>query len=63
MILVVLSQTRNSTRKGHWFWLKSAQAYGFDVKSFDEKQIYLRMAHPGFRADTAGIARSKKNGT
>jgi len=27
---------------GYWFWLKSSQAHGFDVKSFDEKYIYMR---------------------
>jgi hypothetical protein len=27
---------------GYWFWLKSPQAHGFDVKAFDEKYIYMR---------------------
>lgn len=27
---------------GYWFWLKSPKAHGFDVKSFDEKYIYMR---------------------
>jgi hypothetical protein len=27
---------------GYWVWLKSAQAHGFDVKSFDEKYVYMR---------------------
>jgi hypothetical protein len=28
--------------QGHWFWLKSPKAHGFDVKSFDEKYVYMR---------------------
>lgn len=28
--------------QGYWFWLKSSKAHGFDVKSFDEKYIYMR---------------------
>jgi len=27
---------------GYWFWLKSPKAHGFDVKSFDERYIYMR---------------------
>jgi hypothetical protein len=27
---------------GYWFWLKSATANGFDVKTFDGKNIYMR---------------------
>jgi hypothetical protein len=27
---------------GYWFWLKSANAHGFDVKSFDQNYVYLR---------------------
>jgi hypothetical protein len=27
---------------GYWFWLKSPKAHGFDVKSYDEKYIYMR---------------------
>jgi len=28
--------------RGYWFWLKSRHAHGFDVKSFDEKYVYMR---------------------
>lgn len=28
--------------EGRWLWLKSANAHGFDVKAFDERQIYMR---------------------
>lgn len=28
--------------QGYWFWLKSSKAHGFDVKSFDEKYVYMR---------------------
>ena len=28
--------------RGYWFWLKSPKAHGFDVKSFDEKYVYMR---------------------
>src|SRR4051794_14583275 len=28
--------------RGYWLWLKSSKAHGFDVKSFDEKYVYLR---------------------
>jgi hypothetical protein len=27
---------------GYWIWLKGPQAHGFDVKSFDEKYVYMR---------------------
>lgn len=27
---------------GYWFWLKSASAHGFDVKAFDQNNIYIR---------------------
>jgi len=27
---------------GYWFWLKSPEAHGFDVKAYDEKYIYIR---------------------
>jgi len=27
---------------GYWFWLKSADAHGFDVKAFDPNYIYIR---------------------
>jgi hypothetical protein len=27
---------------GHWFWLKSPSAHGFDVKAFDQKYVYMR---------------------
>lgn len=28
--------------EGYWFWLKSPKAHGFDVKSFDPEQVYMR---------------------
>lgn len=27
---------------GYWFWLKSSEAHGFDIKAFDEKYVYIR---------------------
>ncbi len=27
---------------GYWFWLKSASAHGFDVKAFDQNNVYIR---------------------
>jgi hypothetical protein len=27
---------------GDWFWLKSADAHGFDVKAFDQNYVYIR---------------------
>jgi len=33
---------RDFAATGYWFWLKSPQAHGFDVKSFDEKNVYMR---------------------
>jgi hypothetical protein len=27
---------------GYWFWLKSPQSHGFDVKAFDQNYIYMR---------------------
>ena len=32
----------DSADRGYWFWLKSPKAHGFDVKSFDEKYVYMR---------------------
>lgn len=29
-------------RQGYWFWLKSPQAHGFDVKAFDHNFVYMR---------------------
>jgi hypothetical protein len=27
---------------GYWFWLKSVDAHGFDVKAFDQNYVYIR---------------------
>ncbi len=27
---------------GYWFWLKSSNGHGFDVKAFDENYVYMR---------------------
>jgi hypothetical protein len=29
-------------KSGYWFWLKSASAHGFDVKAFNDKNVYMR---------------------
>lgn len=28
---------------GYWFWLKSVGAHGFDVKAFDQTNVYIRI--------------------
>jgi hypothetical protein len=33
---------RDFAPAGYWFWLKSRRAHGFDVKAFDEQNIYMR---------------------
>lgn len=37
---------------GYWFWLKSSRAHGFDVKSFDEKYIYMRATELEWKDNT-----------
>jgi hypothetical protein len=37
---------------GYWVWLKSAQAHGFDVKSFDEKYVYMRATELEWKDNT-----------
>jgi hypothetical protein len=37
---------------GYWFWLKSSRAHGFDVKSFDEKYIYMRSTELEWKDNT-----------
>jgi len=38
---------------GYWFWLKSPQAHGFDVKSFDEKHVYMRATELEWKDNTS----------
>ena len=33
---------RDFAAEGHWLWLKSPKARGFDVKAFDERYVYMR---------------------
>jgi len=33
---------RDFASAGYWFWLKTPQAHGFDVKAFDTNRIYMR---------------------
>lgn len=37
----------------YWFWLKSSRAHGFDVKSFDEKFIYMRSTELTWKDNTS----------
>lgn len=42
----------DSAATGYWLWLKSPQAHGFDVKSFDEKQVYMRATELEWKDNT-----------
>jgi len=37
---------------GYWFWLKSSEAHGFDIKAFDEKHIYIRGTELNWKDNT-----------
>jgi len=37
---------------GYWFWLKSSEAHGFDIKAFDEKYIYIRGTELNWKDNT-----------
>src|SRR5215831_5510316 len=37
---------------GYWFWLKSSEAHGFDIKTFDEKYIYIRGTELNWKDNT-----------
>lgn len=37
---------------GYWFWLKSPQAHGFDVKSFDEDYVFMRATELEWKDNT-----------
>jgi hypothetical protein len=39
--------------QGYWFWLKSPKAHGFDVKSFDEKYVYMRSTELEWKDNTS----------
>jgi hypothetical protein len=39
--------------RGYWFWLKSPKAHGFDVKSFDEKYVYMRSTELTWKDNTS----------
>jgi hypothetical protein len=38
---------------GYWFWLKSPKAHGFDVKSFDQKYVYMRSTELTWKDNTS----------
>jgi hypothetical protein len=37
---------------GYWFWLKSPNGHGFDVKAFDENYVYMRSAELFWKDNT-----------
>jgi hypothetical protein len=39
--------------QGYWFWLKGPKAHGFDVKSFDEKYVYMRSTELTWKDNTS----------
>lgn len=39
--------------QGYWFWLKSPKAHGFDVKSFDERYVYMRATELEWKDNTS----------
>jgi hypothetical protein len=39
--------------QGYWFWLKSPKAHGFDVKSFDQKYVYMRSTELEWKDNTS----------
>ena len=42
---------------GYWFWLKSPEAHGFDVKAFDPNYIYIRSTELTWNDNTTLIDR------
>lgn len=38
--------------RGYWFWFKNPKAHGFDVKSFDEKYVYMRSTELEWKDNT-----------
>ena len=51
-IFTVVFPDTDFATNGYWFWLKSAQAHGFDVKSFDEKHVYMRATELEWKDNT-----------
>jgi hypothetical protein len=43
----------NFAASGYWFWLKGRKAHGFDVKSFDEKYVYMRSTELTWKDNTS----------
>ena len=39
--------------RGYWLWLKGPKAHGFDVKSFDEKYVYMRSTELTWKDNTS----------
>lgn len=51
-IFTVVFPDSDFATRGYWFWLKSAQAHGFDVKSFDEERVYMRATELEWKDNT-----------
>lgn len=51
-IFTVVFPDSDFAPSGYWIWLKSAQAHGFDVKSFDEKYVYMRATELEWKDNT-----------
>ena len=51
-IFTMVFPDKDFAATGYWFWLKSIQAHGFDVKSFDEKYVYMRATELEWKDNT-----------
>lgn len=51
-IFTIVFPDNDFAATGYWFWLKSPQAHGFDVKSFDEKYVYMRATELEWKDNT-----------
>ena len=51
-IFTMVFPDRDFAPSGYWVWLKSAQAHGFDVKSYDEKHVYMRATELDWKDNT-----------
>jgi hypothetical protein len=52
-IFTTVFPDRDFAATGYWFWLKSPKAHGFDVKSFDQKYVYMRATELEWKDNTS----------
>lgn len=52
-IYTEVAPNQDFATSGHWFWLKSPTAHGFDVKAFDTKYVYMRATELNWTDNTS----------